>query len=211
MDWLYETRCDRCGGKATTAYTVYSQVFQCPRCLEKVPLFDCVADERVTAKGKTKAVSVCPKCVNPTEQIHSQSHKFGYVPVLVNYLCQNGCKPSRGERSHNDVDTAKRRFFGEWDLAKLNEIAALPIPYWYPVGYDMTGFSRYQRDALYYYGVREVADLFTKRNLWALAMLKDQTGSNEAMDFAYRRYCLTQAECIGTELGEAVGRRALIS
>ena len=30
IDWLYETRCDRCDGPATTAYTVYSQVFQCP-------------------------------------------------------------------------------------------------------------------------------------------------------------------------------------
>src|SRR5260221_4701565 len=39
IDWLYTTRCDRCGGSATTGYTVYSQVFQCPRCLEKVPLF----------------------------------------------------------------------------------------------------------------------------------------------------------------------------
>jgi adenine-specific DNA methylase len=42
MDWLYETRCDRCDGRATTAYTVYSYVFRCPRCLERVPLFDCV-------------------------------------------------------------------------------------------------------------------------------------------------------------------------
>jgi len=28
IGWLYETRCDRCDGEATTAYTVYSQVFQ---------------------------------------------------------------------------------------------------------------------------------------------------------------------------------------
>jgi adenine-specific DNA methylase len=42
VDWLYETRCGRCGGKATTNYTVYSQVFECPRCLTKVALFDCV-------------------------------------------------------------------------------------------------------------------------------------------------------------------------
>ena len=35
MDWLYETRCNRCDGRATTAYTVYSYVFQCPRCLSK--------------------------------------------------------------------------------------------------------------------------------------------------------------------------------
>ncbi|MCX6712174.1 MAG: DNA methyltransferase, partial [Candidatus Vogelbacteria bacterium] len=62
MDWLYETCCDRCGGKATTAYTVYSQVFQCPRCLMKIPLFDCVKEESQTAMGKPKKVNVCPHC-----------------------------------------------------------------------------------------------------------------------------------------------------
>ena len=54
IDWLYETRCDRCGGKAMTGYTVYSQVFQCPRCLTKIPLYDCDTDEAETAAGKSK-------------------------------------------------------------------------------------------------------------------------------------------------------------
>src|SRR5690349_9003123 len=64
-------------------------------------------------------------------------------------------------------------------------------PYWYPQGYDMTGFSRYQRDALYYYGVKEVADLFTKRNLWGLASIKsaiedtEKTGAADALKFAF--------------------------
>src|SRR5713101_8178911 len=58
IDWLYATRCDRCGGPATTGYTVYSQVFQCPRCLEKVPLFDCVEAESKTVKGKPKQIRV---------------------------------------------------------------------------------------------------------------------------------------------------------
>ena len=62
MDWLYETRCDRCDGRATTAYTVYSYIFRCPRCLEKVPLFDCVKVEGQTGDGKPKKVSVCPYC-----------------------------------------------------------------------------------------------------------------------------------------------------
>jgi hypothetical protein len=60
IDWLYETRCDRCGGKATTGYTVYSQVFQCPRCLAKIPLSDCAEDEAETSTGKTKSVNICP-------------------------------------------------------------------------------------------------------------------------------------------------------
>jgi len=52
IEWLYATRCDRCGGKAITGYTVFSQVFQCPRCLKKVPLFDCVETDGKTATGK---------------------------------------------------------------------------------------------------------------------------------------------------------------
>jgi DNA modification methylase len=173
IDWLYETRCDRCDGPAATAYTVYSQVFQCPRCLEKVPLFDCVTIEGKTAEGKAKKVNVCPHCYERgfEEVIRSQSQKFGAVAVLVSYICQGKCKPSRSERRHNDSELKKREYFERYDLGKLQEIEAKPIPYWYPQGYSMQGFSRYQRDALYYYGVKEVVDLFTKRNLWALATI----------------------------------------
>jgi DNA modification methylase len=175
LSWLYETVCDRCGGKATAAYTIYSQVFQCPRCLAKVPLFDCCEVETHTAAGKPKKASACPHCLpnGHTEIIRSQSDKLGYIPVLARYVCQNGCKPARDERRHNDSVAKKVTFFKKSDLGKLAEIQAKTIPYWYPAGYDMTAFSRYQRDALRLYGVKEVADLFTKRNLWALAALRD--------------------------------------
>ncbi|HQU44775.1 MAG TPA: DNA methyltransferase [Pirellulales bacterium] len=134
MDWLYETRCDRCGGEATTGYTVYSQVFQCPRCLAKVPLFDCLEVEGRTVAGKPKKLNVCPHCHKKGHQevIKSQSEKFGAVPVLVSYLCQNACKPTRGERRHNDADRKKHDFFEKYDLGKLQEIDGKPIPHWYP-------------------------------------------------------------------------------
>lgn len=171
MDWLYGTRCERCGGKATTNYTVYSQVFQCPRCMEKVPLFECEEVKSETKEGKPKTVNVCPHCHKRgfEEVIRSQSEKFGAVPVLINYLCENGCRPARAERLHNDGDSKRRDFFTKHDLAKINDIQSKTLPHWYPSGFNMTGFSRYQRDALRLYGVKEVADLFTKRNLWALA------------------------------------------
>jgi len=173
MDWLYETRCDRCDGRATTAYMVYSQIFQCPKCLNKFPLFDCPEVDSQTMNGKPKKIRVCPICYkqNHIEMIRSQSKKFGYMPVLANYLCEEGCRPQRGERKYNDLDPKKREYFEKFDLAKLNEINSKEIPYWYPKGYDMRGFNRYKRDALWYYGVEEVADLFTKRNLWALSLL----------------------------------------
>lgn len=85
IDWLYETRCDRCGGKATTAYTVYSQVFQCPRCMEKVPLFDCVEVEGETAAGKPKKINACPHCHERgiVEEIRTRGERLGAVPVLA--------------------------------------------------------------------------------------------------------------------------------
>ncbi len=88
IDWLYETRCERCGGKATTACTVYSQVFQCPRCMEKVALFDCTVVEGRTKSGKPKKVRVCPHCQmrGIQEQIKSTGEHFGPIPVLVSYI-----------------------------------------------------------------------------------------------------------------------------
>ncbi len=176
IEWLYETKCDRCGGKATTSYTVYSQVFQCPRCLEKVPLFDCVEVEGETAKGKPKKISACPHCHKRgiVEEISTRSEKFGAVPVLVNYLCENGCRPARGERRHNDSNKKKCEYFEKYDFGKIREIEAKEIPHWYPKDRMMHVESETEpwgeewrpgRD------FRTVAALFTKRNLWALAAM----------------------------------------
>lgn len=188
IDRLYETRCDRCGGKATTAYTVYSQVFQCPRCLEKVPLFDCVevTVERAKGKGerKEKKISACPHCHKRgiVEEISTRAEKFGAVPVLVSYLCEAGCKPARGERRHNDPDQKKRKYFERYDLGKIREIEAKEIPHWCPKDRMMhapedqecwgvkwrAGTSNFRR----------VDELFTKRNLWALAIIKKAIKTN---------------------------------
>ena len=181
IDWLYETRCDRCGGKATTAYTVYSQVFQCPRCLEKVPLFDCVEVEGTTAKGKPKKISACPHCHKRgiTEEISTRDEKFGAVPVLVSYLCENGCKPARGERRHNDPDRKKREYFEKYDLGKIREIEGKEIPHWYPT-YNMmnapdsaTKWGTLWREGVASY--KKVSDIYSMRALHVLSAILDLT------------------------------------
>jgi 16S rRNA G966 N2-methylase RsmD len=173
LNWFYATKCDRCEGDAITSFTVYSQVFQCTRCTKKVPLFDCHDQPSTTLAGKPKTIAVCPYCLAKgfKEEISTRGEKFGAVPVLVSYICNGGCRPARSQRSHNDPDAKKRQYFNEYDLAKISEIENSPIPYRVPEGYSMTGFSRYKRDALNYYGVTEVKDLFTKRNLRAVATL----------------------------------------
>jgi hypothetical protein len=179
IDWLYETRCDRCDGPATTAYTVYSQVFECSRCMSKIPLFDCVEVEGQTANGKPKKLSVCPNCYKRdfVEEIStSTSKKFGAIPVRISYLCENGCKPTRNYRLHNDPDPQKQSFFEKYDLAKIREIESKEIPHWYPphkmmnLEDDSKPWGAEWREGRNF---RKIADLFTKRNLWALAIIKE--------------------------------------
>jgi len=178
IDWLYETRCHVTDKQVATSYTVFSQIFQCPRCLEKVALFDCVEAQGFTGKGKPKSINACPTCFTKghTEEIRSQSQKFGYQPVLVSYVVEIEGKRKRCERRHNDPNPKARDYFQKYDVGKLNEIKAGTIPYWYPKGFSMEKLSRYERDALRLYDIKEVADLFTKRNLWALATLADKIG-----------------------------------
>jgi DNA modification methylase len=183
IDWLYETRCDRCGGKATTAYTVYSQVFQCPRCLEKIALFDCLEVEGETAKGKPKKISACPHCHKRgiVEEISTRADKFGAVPVLVSYICESECRPVRGERRHNDPNKKKREYFEKYDLGKIREIEKKEIPYWYPKNRMMNAPEDQECWGVKWRAgtsnFRTVDELFTKRNLWALAVIGNRLGA----------------------------------
>jgi len=179
MDWLYETRCDRCDGRAITAYTVYSYVFQCPRCLEQVPLFDCVEVEKPGFSQKPGFLRACPHCYarGVVEEISTRSPRFDPAPVLVSYLCQEGCKPRRAERRHDDPDPKKRAFFEQYDLGKLREIEARPIPHWFPphrmmnVESDTDPWGDKWRAGTSNF--RTVAELYTKRSLWALASIRE--------------------------------------
>jgi len=183
IDWLYETKCDRCGGRATTAYTVYSQRFRCPRCLETVALFDCPEVEGRTLKGKPKKIRVCPHCQKGghQEQIKTTGEHLGAVPVLVSYICENGCKPARGERRHDDADPKKREYFERYDLGKIREIEGNGIPHWYPphkmmnVEDDSKPWGAEWREGRNF---RTVAELFTKRNLRALAAILESCKSS---------------------------------
>lgn len=176
LDWLYQTRCDRCDGRAITGYTVYSYVFQCPRCLVKTPLFDCPEVKSYTLAGKEKTIHICPYCNSRghQEEINTSSHRFEPIPVLVNYLCIDGCKPQRGERLHNDPNEKKHAYFEKYDLSKIAEIEKREIPYWVPshrmmnIENDTEPWGDKWRAGSSNF--RTVVELFSKRNLWALSI-----------------------------------------
>lgn len=214
IDWLYETRCDRCDGAATTTYTEYSQVFQCPRCLEKVSLFDCIEVNTQTAKGTSKTLSVCPFCykLGIEEEISTRTKRFGSIPVVVSYVCKGKCKPTRATRRHNDPEQKKRQFFELYDLGKLNEIEAKEIPYWYP-SHRMMNVEDNSKP----WGVewregrnfRTIPELFTKRNLWALATtlqgIKTVSTCNDTLLFTFTSIILKASKMMAHN-SDGIGR-----
>lgn len=176
INWLYETTCEKCGGKANTVFTVYSQVYQCPRCLSNVPLYDCIESVGTTGAGKEKKITVCPTChpKGVSEEISTRSKKVGFIPVLFGYECENvkPCRPKRGQRYYLSKDSK----YVKHDLRKTEEIEKLPIPYTIPTEKMMHCEKGEPWGLLwrpYLEGIESVSDFFTKRNLWALLSIKN--------------------------------------
>ena len=153
--WLYGTICDRCGAKAAIQYTVWSDVYKCCRCGERMALWDVAVDRN---SGRVKEIFSCPGCGFTGKK--TKHTRVASVPVVTNYECYGACSPVRSE--HRIIEA---------ELRLIEEIEARKIPYWYPT--DPFGLHRemYIRSALHLRGITRVCDFYTKRNLWALAAL----------------------------------------
>ena len=154
FDWLYGTTCDRCGRPATIHYTIWSDVFECGRCGEPLVLWDLAVDPET---GKVKRELTCPTC-NATWR-KRQLHWVESVPVVTNYECHGGCRSKRAEHP----TTAGEK-------ARIAEIDAQEIPYWYPRTPFDESWEMWRR-AHREQGITDVSKFFTWRNLWALGRL----------------------------------------
>jgi len=165
--------------------------------LEKIPLIECIEidvgrGEKGGGKGGIKRL--CPNCYESgiEEKISPKGNlKLGFIPVIVGYNCNHGCTPKKMERAFNSKDKKSRENFINYDLEKLKQIEKEPVPYWYPKITFIRG-DRYIRDGLIYNNIDTVADFYTKQNLWAISIIK-----NEIEKFSDERiknsllFCLT--------------------
>lgn len=216
LDWLYETRCDRCGGPATTEYVVYSERFQCPACAEVVALFDCpevkvpyIVGGKKANKTELKKKRVCPHCLARRGEPHrdfvvsTRGRKFGAVPVLVRYRCLGKCRPAADERRHDeDARTKKGRFFREYDLAKMEQIEKTEIPHWHAEMKFPRNFRRWHTD-LRLHGVESVDQLYTRRNLWALGAFDAAARGLGPTHAEQLQFLLTSNTFSGTRMQQA--------
>ncbi len=156
FDWLYETKCDRCGGPAIIQYTVWSDVFECDRCSAKLVLWDLAINQET---GKVQETFTCPECGK--EQTKAGLRWLRSLPVMTIYDCLF-CKHHRSE--HQTTEAEKER---------IVEVDKTEIKYWYP----LTPFDQSWEMWRAVHGAQEISDIskfYTCRNLRALARLWDE-------------------------------------
>ena len=168
--WMYETR-HAMDGEPTAVgrihYTVWSDVFICPTCSREMVFWD-VAVER--GSGKVKDRFTCPRCgsnLKKTDCARARETRVDsgrnemisitkQTPVWIHYSV--GAK--RFEKKPD-----------EHDIATIERVEAMEIPYWYPTDRMCEGGEGRRNDR---YGMTRVHHFYTRRSLMAIAFIYHQ-------------------------------------
>ncbi|MFC1806710.1 DNA methyltransferase, partial [Planctomycetota bacterium] len=150
LDPLYATRCRGCGEPAAIRYTVWSERCGCPECNEEFALWDVAREKR-----RVKGVVACPNCGR--EGARGKWQLLEPVPVLVKYRCR-ACGMQEAPPEEADIETARLADSGGWE--RRLAYPRTPIP------------KRGDEIArVHNQGISRVDQLFTRRNLRAVAAL----------------------------------------
>lgn len=185
--WMYETQHVENGTVKTDItgkpvfgrinYTVWSDVFICPTCSNELVFWDVAVDKK---NGKVRDVFTCPHCSSEltkracgrAQETHIDSKlndtvtMAKQVPVLINY--------SVGKKRYEKIPD-------EYDLALIEKIDAMEIPYWYPTDRMCEGSESRRNDR---YGITHVHQFYTRRNLSVLAAFWGKIKHDSPIAFA---------------------------
>ena len=150
LEPLYATRCRACGQEASIRFTVWSERCGCPECGEQFSLWDVARAGR-----RVRGVVACPACKR--EASRGQWELLDPEEVLVKYTCPD-CGSSEAPPDDADRELAARADAGDWDARLAYPMTAIP--------------ERGDEIArVHNQGIHRVDQLFTRRNLRAVAAL----------------------------------------
>lgn len=149
---IYGTTCGKCRGVATIAFTIWSDRVGCPQCGSVASIWDVAADP---ATGRVEDSFRCPTCRAVVRRRGAQ--RLDVLPASVATDCVS-CGRTTRDATAADIERAL-----SFDLGAISA--------WYPTTPLGADREMYVRSALGARGIRSVADLYTPRNLGALAVL----------------------------------------
>ena len=169
--WMYETKHSD-GRLGRINFTVWSDIFLCPYCKSEIVFWDAAYDE---IKGEVREEFECKACKAKLGKrgLQRAANRFfdsvvgkeivqtKQIPVLINYSIG-------GKKYEKKVDA--------FDLAILEKIASLEIPYWYPTD-AVLGRGENWGDTWrsgYHYGITHIHHFYFDRTLWVLSKLWDE-------------------------------------
>ncbi len=162
--------------KGKINYTVWSDVFVCPECTHEVVFWEAAVDKKA---GKVHDAFPCPHCgatlskramdrawVTTFDKAIGQTiRQAKQVPVLINY--------SVGKQRYEKTPDA-------FDLALIEKIEALDIPYWFPTDRIPEGDKTGEPLRI---GITHVHHFYTKRNLWVLGAFSKRLDAKTRLVF----------------------------
>jgi DNA modification methylase/predicted RNA-binding Zn-ribbon protein involved in translation (DUF1610 family) len=174
--WMYETLHTDGKTKGKINYTVWSDVFICPECTREVVFWDAAVDH---AAGKVLDEFPCPHCGARLTKRHMERawvtrfdkainqtiRQAKQLPVLINY--------SVGKKRYEKTPDV-------FDLALIEKIEALDIPYWFPIDRMPEGEESRRNDDI---GITHVHHFYTKRNLWVLGAISKRLDTKTRLTF----------------------------
>lgn len=159
---LYGTHCRTCGKLVPMEYMVWSYGLVCEFCQREFVLWDVARDEHADVReSKIKVEFGCPHCGKHLQKRKLKRTKL--YPVQVGYRCCD----SRYQETKAVPD--------EFDLRVIQTTNDMGVPreLWHPTTKLPVGVNTRQAIAQ---GLESVNDLYTTRNLWAVARLWDMAG-----------------------------------
>lgn len=156
-------------GKGTINYSVWSDIMICPVCGQEFVFWDIAVDEE---NGTVRDKMNCPhcNCEMTKRECEKAMHSFidsvtgelvttiKQVPVLINYTWN-------GKKFDKKPDAE--------DLLLIEKIDAMKIPFWCPSDRMCEGTESRRNDK---YGILNVHQFFTKRNLILLGCILEEAG-----------------------------------
>jgi hypothetical protein len=185
VGWVYRTKSGR-GHDAEIIYQLWSQQFECPRCLTDVAVFDAPKEKFARSDKKSSEHLVCPNCKQKgvLEAIDRKPARKGTIPVATSYESSSE-RPKRRFRTYVDDDRQERAAFQSSDLPLIEQCNQTKPTYFVPRHKMLNSRSR-QWGFLwrpYHDDIQNVSDFFSARNnlvLGAFAHFAQKSGGEHA-------------------------------